>query len=105
MILVQSGDPGGHEKIAGELREESVQKILLGWIKSYVNTQPRNISSSEVLKQHESNLEQGSTAMPVGLLALLDRKTLRPMFSLLALTSSSMLALTCKMEPSVLLVK
>ena len=50
MILVQSGDPGGHEKIAGELREESVQKILLGWIKSYVNTQPRNISSSEVFK-------------------------------------------------------
>ena len=47
---MQSGDPGGHEKIAGELREESVQKILLGWIKSYVNTQPRNISSSEVFK-------------------------------------------------------
>ena len=50
MILVQSGDPGGHEKIAGELREESVQKILLGWIKSYVDTRPRNISSSEVFK-------------------------------------------------------
>ena len=58
------------------------------------------------LKQHESHLEQGSTAMPDGLLALLDTKTLRPMFSLLALTSSSfMLALTCKMEPSVLLVR
>ena len=57
------------------------------------------------LKQHESNLEQGSTAMPDGLLALLDKKTLRPMVSLLALTSSSMSALTCKMEPSVLLVR
>ena len=32
------------------MREESVQKILLGWIKSYVDTRPRNISSSEVFK-------------------------------------------------------
>ena len=29
MIRVQFGEDGGHEKMAGELRDESVQKILL----------------------------------------------------------------------------
>ena len=29
MIRVQFGEAGGHEKMAGELRDESVQKILL----------------------------------------------------------------------------
>ena len=29
MIRVQLGEEGGHEKMAGELRDESVQKILL----------------------------------------------------------------------------
>jgi len=69
MIRVQFGEEGGQEKIAGELRDESVQKILL---------------------------EQGSMAMPVGLLPFLVRNTSswEPSF-----------ASTRINEPSVLLVR
>ena len=55
MIWVQFGEEGGQEKIAGELRDESVQKILLP-VTDYIDGNLRTCKIwFDVNSQHISN--------------------------------------------------